>query len=126
FKILISNLSKDSKIKASAWDSLEFAGNIYAFIGVVNPTLFSSGLEDNFTSMSIGIKKSLEEIQEKFKDKKIKYILLSHSGLDEDEKLAKNFPQLDWIIGSHTQSFLRDSNDIGKTRIAQVLSRNHY
>ena len=53
-------------------------------------------------------------------------IVLSHAGIDNDVVLAENFPMIDWIIGSHSQSFLRFSQDIGKTKIVQTLSKNHY
>lgn len=126
FKILIANLKNDSKINAKAWDTIEFANHVYAFIGVVSPSLYSQEISANFTSSTDAISKSIQEIEKKFSGKKIKFILLSHSGIDDDKKIASKFKKLNWIIGSHTQSFLRDSLDINKTRIVQVLSRNHY
>lgn len=53
-------------------------------------------------------------------------IVLSHAGIDNDVQLAELFPMIDWIIGSHSQSFLRFTQDIGKTKIVQTLSKNHY
>jgi hypothetical protein len=53
-------------------------------------------------------------------------IVLSHSGLEFDKKMAEEIPEIDWILGSHSQSFLRSPIVIGQTKIAQVLSKNHY
>ena len=46
--------------------------------------------------------------------------------MDADEELAKAFPQIDWIIGAHSSSFTYAPKEIGKTKLVQVLSKNHY
>lgn len=53
-------------------------------------------------------------------------ILMSHSGYDKDKVIAEKYPQLDWIIGAHSQSFFRKPRKVGNTKLVQVLSRNHY
>ncbi len=53
-------------------------------------------------------------------------ILLSHSGMDFDQEFAKTYPMVDWIIGAHSQSFTKESFEVGSTHLVQVLSRNHY
>ena len=47
-------------------------------------------------------------------------ILLSHSGLMADREIAEAFPQIDVIIGGHSQSKLENPVKIGKTLIVQA------
>lgn len=126
FQILIANSKKTSPLKTKAWDTIEFAGNIYAFIGVVDPILYPQLISKHFENPYDAIAKSIDEVNKKFKNKNIKFILLSHSGLDKDKTYAEKFKDLHWIIGSHTQSFLRQTHDVNNAKIVQVLSKNHY
>jgi hypothetical protein len=52
--------------------------------------------------------------------------LISHSGMEYDQRIAQNFPQIDWIIGAHSMSYNTIPISEGNTQITQVLSRNHY
>lgn len=125
--VLVSNFSKSAKIKHKSWDEIQFGEQHLFFIGVVDPIVLPSQYRKLFSSPSKGIRKVLQKIESEYshvKNKKI--ILLSHSGIDRDQSYAREFPQLDWIIGAHSQSFLRYTIDVGKTRLAQTLSRNHY
>ena len=47
-------------------------------------------------------------------------ILLSHSGIDRDRKLAKTFPDIDLILGAHSQTLLLQPEKIGSTYITQI------
>jgi len=47
-------------------------------------------------------------------------VLLSHSGLSVDREIAEAFPQIDVIIGGHSQSKLEEPLIIGKTLIIQT------
>ena len=125
--VLVSNFTSKTIIEHKKWDHISFGDQELFFIGVIDPAAVPSPYTKLLNSPYEGIKKAIQEIESKYatvKNKKI--ILLSHSGIDQDQKFAKNFPQLNWIIGAHTQSFLRYTVDVGKTRIAQTLSRNHY
>ncbi|HLS35223.1 MAG TPA: bifunctional UDP-sugar hydrolase/5'-nucleotidase [Bacillota bacterium] len=42
-------------------------------------------------------------------------ILLSHLGLNEDRSIAKNFPQIDLIIGGHTHHLLKSGEIVRET-----------
>ena len=46
--------------------------------------------------------------------------------MKEDKLIAKKFPEIDWIIGSHSQNFTQKTVDVGETKLVQMLSRNHY
>lgn len=122
FDFLISNLNKNIPIKHKEFKEVKLGKRQILFFGILNPSLM--GENSHLFSDPI---KSLKRIIEKFKETKNKTIIvLSHSGLDFDKKLASKIPSIDFIIGSHSQSFTKESIVIGKTQIAQVLSRNHY
>ena len=126
FKFVLSNIKANKKIKSSLFEVKKVSNRTLVFIGVLDPELLDSKLRGFFTSPTQGIRKAIKEIKNKFELKKIKIILLSHSGMDKDKKIAKIFPEISWIIGAHSQAFTQKTIDVGNTRIVQVLSRNHY
>ncbi len=86
-------------------------------------------LKEKLIDPLLAMKNLLKELKDNHYDEKNPFhrlIVLSHGGIDNDVTLAENFPMIDWIIGSHSQSFLRFSQDVGKTKIVQTLSKNHY
>jgi 2',3'-cyclic-nucleotide 2'-phosphodiesterase (5'-nucleotidase family) len=50
-------------------------------------------------------------------------VVLSHLGLEEDEKLAAAVPGIDVIIGGHSHTYLRDWKKVGSTVIVQSGAR---
>jgi len=127
FTFLMSNVSDATEIKHQKWAHIKYGEQDLIFLGITDKSLISSKAARLFRDTTTSLKEVFKELNKKFKnldDKKI--ILLSHSGIDTDEAIAKNFPQIDWIIGAHSQSYLRYSQDVGKTQLVQVLSRNHY
>ncbi len=123
FIFLMANLSEHSKIKHKKWAKVTLPNlNLY-FIGVVDPSIYPASVQHLFSNPEEAIKSSLNEISPSAKDR---VILMSHSGMEMDTKFAEKFPRLNWIIGAHTQNFLREPNLQGETKIAQVLSKNHY
>lgn len=53
-------------------------------------------------------------------------IVLSQAGYDEDIELAKAYPQIDVIVGSHSQTEIRENIRIGKTIIVQAGAYGSY
>jgi len=57
-------------------------------------------------------------------------VVLTHQGLEEDQKLARAVPGIDFVIGAHSQSFLQTpeiiENSVRKTSIHQSSFRNQY
>lgn len=127
FKFLLSNASSKNKIKHEKLISINIADKKFFFIGVLDPDLLRPELRYLFEPMQLHIKQQLEIIaKDSTPIENRTIILLSHNGLETDEKLAAQFPVLDWIIGAHSQSYLRFSKDVKDTKIVQVLSRNHF
>ncbi len=53
-------------------------------------------------------------------------VAITHQGLEADRILAKQVPEIDMIIGAHTQSFLQEPIKEGKTTIYQSSFRNQH
>jgi hypothetical protein len=127
FNFLISNSTKKMKIKHTKWGHIKSNGIDFFFLGVISPDLVKPEFKSLLSSPTKALEEQVKTIRSKFPNiKNKKFILLSHSGLDSDRNIAKAVPHFDWIIGAHSQSYLRFSEDVGKTQLVQVLSRNHY
>lgn len=126
FTFVISNLSNISKIKHKKYVAIQLPQNRKLFLtGVLSREVLQMKhrkyVKDEFTSL----KNTMKEIESNSSSDDI-IVLLSHSGIDKDKKIAKSFPRLNWILGAHSQSFLKEPVVVGKTQMVQVLSRNHY
>ena len=124
FKFLISNSSASMKIKHRQLGIIKSSKTTFYIIGITDPGFFQSDFKNLFTQPEVAIKKQIDFINTQSGNKKI--ILVSHSGLEQDQIYAKKFPQIDWIIGSHSQSYLYHPVEVGNTKLVQVLSRNHF
>jgi hypothetical protein len=123
FTFLVSNFSEKTKIKHKKWAKISLPNlNLY-FIGITDPSIYPSEYQSLFSSPEQAIENALDEIPN---DRNQRIILLSHSGIDKDTEWAKKYPRINWIIGAHTQNFLRDPILEGTTKIVQTLSKNHY
>jgi len=129
FKFLISNLRNEKTIKHKKWALINNGPNKIFIVGVVNPNTLPTQYQELFLNPIYSLKKTMIELKKNGFNPKNNFhrlIILSHSGMDYDEKMAKEYPRTDWIIGAHSQSFTKDSFDIKNTKLVQVLSRNHY
>jgi len=48
------------------------------------------------------------------------FVLISHSGFDTDKQIAADFPNIDLIVGGHSQTLLSKAQKVGKTLIVQA------
>lgn len=129
--ILLTNLNNDAIFEHhKKFQIIENGPHRIYFLGVLEPSLIRKPNERvNFGESIPAIEKGIKLIEDagyNHKDPFHRLILLSHSGIDKDKQIAKKFNQIDWIIGAHTQSFLRKPRKEGNTKIVQILSRNHY
>lgn len=53
-------------------------------------------------------------------------VVISHAGIEADQALAAEFPQIDVIIGAHSQTFLNQPTRVGRTVIAQAAGDGQY
>lgn len=125
--VLLSNL-KTAKYSHKKWYLIKTGMQSIYFLGVTDPDVLMN-YQELFYPVEKGIKDGLQIIKKNGYDEKNPFhrlIVISHSGIKKDSSLAKTFPQIDWILGAHTQSFTTFPYEEGKTRIVQVLSRNHH
>ncbi|WHX99847.1 bifunctional UDP-sugar hydrolase/5'-nucleotidase [Neobacillus sp. DY30] len=54
------------------------------------------------------------------------FILLSHLGLDHDEQIAREFPEIDIILGGHSHHTLPDGKLVGQTLLAGAGKHGRY
>ena len=129
FEFLIANLKDESLFKHKKFVVIERNKSKIFLVGMVDPEVFNGPHADYFERPSNVLPNIIEEVSKAGYDKGNSYhrlVILSHAGIDQDELLAKEFPFIDWIIGAHSQSFLRYSKDEGNVKMVQTLSKNHY
>ncbi len=129
FDYLISNLKDKTLLEHKKYATLNVGEKKIFMLGLLKKDLVPVKYKKFFTPMEAAMKEALVELKDLGFDKNNKnhvLILLSHSGIKADEVFAEKFPRINWIIGSHSQSFTNFTYDVGETRIVQVLSKNHY
>lgn len=129
FTFLIANLADPKSLKHQKFAVIENGKSKIFLTGLVHPEVFNGPQASLFSNPEIALNEVLEEIKNAGYEKNNSYhrlVVMSHAGIDLDEKLAQNYPFIDWIIGAHSQSFLRYSKDEGNVKIVQTLSKNHY
>jgi hypothetical protein len=129
YTFLLANLQKGVELKHKKWQKITRKGHRIYLTGVVDPSLLLPAHRSYFSDPVPALAGVFKEMAEDGYDRNNPFhrlILLSHSGVDEDQLLAQRFPTLDWIIGAHSQSFYRYPNKVGEVKLVQALSRNHY
>lgn len=63
---------------------------------------------------------ALKPVIAELKEKCDVIVLLSHSGYDTDIEFAKNYQDIDLIIGGHSQTLLKDASHIYDTYVVQA------
>jgi len=128
--LLVANFSQKNSIPHKEFVIIAKGPHRIFLTGIVHPDVM---IRDNDKNSFLRPAQFLPSLLEKIKKKGFdsqnpfhRLVLLSHSGYQKDVELAKAYPDFDWIIGSHTQSFFREPKLEGQTKIVQVLSRNHY
>lgn len=129
FTYLVSNPSESFPLQYKKFTVLEKGPHRIFIIGLSDPRIFKAdqarAFSDPFGEIP-NIRKLLKSAGYNSKSPFHRLIALTNSGIDIDEMIAKKFPELDWIIGSHSQSFTKFPVVEGNTKMVQVLSRNHY
>lgn len=127
FEFLMSNASKLNNIKHKKWGLHQFGDNKILFLGITRPDLVLKEYRHLFTNPVKALRKVLKTVDNQIGDvEDFTVVLLSHGGLDFDKEIAKQFKEIDWIIGAHSQSYIRYTEDVNNAKITQVLARNHY
>jgi len=128
FQFLLSNLSNSKSIQHQKFGYFEKDNLKIYLLGFSHPEVMGK-YSYLFLEPEIVMDSLLKELYAKGynpSNSRHRLVVLSHSGIDFDESFAGKYPMIDWIIGAHSQSFLRFSKDVGNTKIVQGLSKNHY
>lgn len=129
FEFLIANLGDPALLKHKKFAVLERGKSKIFLVGLVDPEAFHGPHAQYFIAPKAAFPGIMEEVKAagyKANNKYHRLIVLSHAGIDPDKELAKAYPFIDWIVGAHSQNFLRYSDDVGSVKIVQTLSKNHY
>lgn len=121
FPFLAANVFWRGKPELFLKDSLivEKAGKKIGIFGVVDPSMnFPAELEirDPFEAS----RKAVEKLKSRGAEM---IVALSHSGYDNDLKLAEKIRGIDLIVGAHSQSLLQKPDKVGETTIVQLSSQ---
>ena len=126
---LTANLPQNTFSNQKKWAVLNHNDHKIFLVGLVTSNHLPRENQLRIAPMKDTLRDMLSEIKQQGFDpdnNKHRLLVLSTSGINFDVELAQEFPQIDWIIGSHTQSFLNRPRVVNGVRIVQVLSRNHY
>ncbi|MBL6991332.1 MAG: hypothetical protein ISR65_16225 [Bacteriovoracaceae bacterium] len=129
FDILVSNLKNEKLFKHKPWIKIERGINKIYLVGFVYPWVLPQEVRMHFLPINGALEKVVKDLERDGYQKDNPFhrlVVLSHSGMQEDQKIAKKYPFIDWFLGAHSQSFNRFAVEEGKTKLVQVLSRNHY
>jgi hypothetical protein len=129
YQFLIANLTQKDLLKHKKWNVIKKGPHRIFLTGVIEPELLATPYAQFFGNTETALKEVLKEIKERGFEKENpfhRFVVISHSGIERDEKLAQAIPEISWIVGAHSQSFTQRPRKVNDARLVQVLSRNHY
>ncbi len=94
----------------------------YGITGIMHPSVFKyygSSIKKNtrVTSPNTAVKEAVQRMRSQKVDC---IVVLSHSGIKYDRELAKKHPDIDIIVGGHSQTLLKKPEKSGNTLIVQA------
>jgi 5'-nucleotidase len=95
-------------------------------IGVIGLTAYFHHI---YNLLGWNLSKPMEELKKRIEIVKKQsdiIILLSHLGIQDDEKIAELFPEIDVILGGHTHHILPEGKQINQTILAAAGKYGHY
>ncbi|WP_091499490.1 bifunctional metallophosphatase/5'-nucleotidase [Amphibacillus marinus] len=94
-----------------------------AVIGLTAPfTSFYQPLGWSVTDPIKSLARSIAELQ----DQADIIVLLSHLGIDQDERIAEQFPAIDVIVGGHTHHLFKEGKQLNQSLLTAVGKFGHY
>ena len=124
FDFVSANIRKNGKLVFKPFLIKKIGSLKIGIIGYADPHVFySMNMKDIDV---IPADKSLPPIIKEIAHKCDFLILLSHSGMEKDKILAKAFPEIDLILGAHSEILSHKPKKINKTYIIHSGSFAHY
>lgn len=127
FKVLLANLfDKNGKLPkwACPYDIYVLPSGFK--IGIIGLTVHYIGL---YKLLGWNIKDALVVLREtlaELKDQTDMILLLSHLGINEDEQIARDFPEVDVLLGGHTHHLLENGKRINNTLLCCAQKYGNY
>jgi 5'-nucleotidase len=120
-QMVTSNIRYENNIIGKPFAIKKFGNTRIGITGTIREDLhrfldLASGKDIKFENQM----SSLEPVVKELSEKSDYIILLSHSGIDRDRKIATMFPKIDLIIGGHSQTILNQPELVGSTFITQA------
>ncbi|HYM20053.1 MAG TPA: bifunctional UDP-sugar hydrolase/5'-nucleotidase [Candidatus Kapabacteria bacterium] len=129
FPVVNANIADQSdRHIAKPYTILRRNGMRIAIIGLTTQSLRTNSLPSSIKGLKIkNYGDVLPELLHELKKKKPTLImLLTHVGVEEDERLAKEYPEINVIVGGHSHTPLFSPRRIGRTVIVQAGSKGRY
>ena len=122
-----ANLKIDGNKISQAYYLKEIDGIKVALIGLISPSSFKFFDEDKIDGVEIESPyETLKRLIPEAKSVSDMIILISHAGFEEDKLFAEEFPEIDLIVGGHSQTYLEKPVLINKTLIVQAGHSGFY
>jgi len=119
--MLITNLLYRGENPGSVFAIEKFCGINIGLTGSIRADLFKylePSLQKEFVFHEQIV--SLKPVVSQLNEQSDFIVLLSHSGIDRDRDIAKALPEIDLILGAHSQTLLQEPEKIGNTYITQI------
>ncbi|MEH7225844.1 bifunctional UDP-sugar hydrolase/5'-nucleotidase [Bacillus sp. JJ1566] len=127
FKVLLANLfDRDEKLPKWAHPYDIYVSPSGFKIGIIGLTVHYIGL---YKLLGWNIKDALvvlREILDELKNKTDMILLMSHLGINEDEQIARDFPEVDVLLGGHTHHLLENGKRINNTLLCCAQKYGNY
>jgi|ETNmetMinimDraft_3_1059899.scaffolds.fasta_scaffold14632_1 LysM repeat protein len=124
---LASNLKEPQLPNLQSEILVERNGITFGFFSVLDPSIFRfypksvSEAVDFLSYEDVATRHTLA-----LKEKADVVVMLSHFGIEKDRELAGSVEGIDIIVGSHSQSILKEPEKIGNTLIVQAGKDGYY
>lgn len=118
---LAANLRYRGRELAAGYRIIRQGGLTVAAIGLMGRQVFKYYPAEVSRDLEIlDPEPALRELVAELRPKADLLVLLSHLGYDQEQDFAKKFPELDLIIGGHTQTELREADRSGAVPIIEA------
>ncbi len=118
--LLNTNLYIDDELPGEMYQIRSFKFITIGIVGTISQRINQYIADDMYDVRITNQMETLAPIIEKL-DKETDFIIvLSHSGFENDRIIAQKFPQIDLIIGGHSQTIVENPHQEGKCLIVQA------
>ena len=122
-----ANLLINGVPAAQLYRIFDFGKIKIAVLGIISPSAFNYYDKKKIGDLQvIDPAESLNKLLPNIEKESDVIVLLSHLGHENDRKLALKFPQINLIIGGHSQNILQKASKINKSLIVQAGSDGNY